>query len=75
MDKLARAMERFWLVMGVLSIAWWVYALVADGWAEARNYVWIPPVCFAMAWYRGFTRKRMAAWAERQRQQDRGNAS
>ncbi|MFT3884800.1 MAG: hypothetical protein QM724_05030 [Flavobacteriales bacterium] len=61
-------MERFWLVLAVLAACWAAYRLVADGWQEGAQWLFFPAICAAMWAYRRFTRRKMAAWAERQRQ-------
>jgi len=65
MNKLARIMELFWLVLGVVSALWTAWQVHLSGWPAAKVYTWFPMVCFAMFLYRRFTRKKMAQWAER----------
>lgn len=67
MDKLARIMEFFWLTLGMLSTIWTAWQIHLFGWADAKVYTWFPMICFAMFFYRRFTRKKMAQWAERKR--------
>ena len=65
MDRLARIMEFFWLTLGCVSALWTAWQVHLLGWAAAKVYVWFPMVCLAMFFYRRFTRKKMADWAER----------
>ena len=71
MDKLARIMEFFWLTLGVVSALWTAWQIHLLGWAEANVYTWFPLVCFAMFFYRRFTRKKMREWAERKSKESR----
>jgi hypothetical protein len=68
MEKIARIMERFWFGLAVGTAAWAIYALVAHGWQEGAKWLLFPVLCTAMWLYRRFTRRKMAEWAERQRQ-------
>lgn len=65
MDRLARIMEYFWLTLGLVSALWTGWQISEVGWAQAKVYAWFPLICFAMFLYRRFTRRKMAAWAER----------
>lgn len=65
MDKLARIMELFWLTLGIVSSLWTAWQIHLLGWADAKVYCWFPLVCFAMFFYRRFTRKKIREWAER----------
>ncbi len=65
MDRLARIMEYFWLALGVLSALWMVWQVSMVGWDAGKVYTWFPLICFAMFFYRRFTRRKMAEWAER----------
>lgn len=69
MDRLARIMEYFWLTIGIVSALWTAWQVHLLGWADAKVYTWFPMVCLAMFFYRRFTRKKMAQWAERQASQ------
>lgn len=73
MERIARIMEVFWLVLGVLSAAWAVYVLAAQGWSSGRQWLLFPAVCFAMWGYRRYMRDRMAHWARQRRDQPEGN--
>lgn len=66
MERIARLMEWFWLVLAVLTAGWAVWELYTHGWDSAKHLTWFPLVCAAMYLYRRFTRKRMTAWAERE---------
>lgn len=67
MEKIARIMERFWLVLAIVSSAWAVYVLAAHGWEKGRVWLLFPAVSVAMWQYRRFMRGKMARWAERER--------
>ncbi len=71
MEKFARFMEKFWLVLAVLTAVWTIYVIASQGWITGRVWTWFPLVCLGMWWYRRFTRRRMEAWARRQEGQDR----
>jgi hypothetical protein len=68
MEKFARFMEKFWLALAAITAIWAIYMLAVHGWSEGAMWLWFPLVCVAMWWYRRFTRRKMAEWAERQRQ-------
>jgi len=51
----------------VLTAGWAVWGLYQYGWDGAKHLTWFPLVCAAMYLYRRFMRKRMAAWAEREK--------
>jgi len=68
MEKFARFMELLWLGLAFLSAGWAVYVLATQDWERAVIWVWFPVVCLAMWLYRRFTRRKMAEWAERERQ-------
>ncbi len=72
MDRLARIMECFWLTLGAISAVWTGWQMASVGWTEARVYVLFPLICFAMFFYRRFTRRKMAEWAERKASENRG---
>jgi hypothetical protein len=59
MERIARIMELFWLVLGVLSAAWAAYVLAVQGWASGRQWLLFPCVCIAMWGYRRWMRGRM----------------
>ncbi|HMN04781.1 MAG TPA: hypothetical protein PKD45_03565 [Flavobacteriales bacterium] len=67
MEKLARIMEIFWLVLAVISGVWAIYVLAVHGWDKGRVWLLFPAVATAMWGYRRFMRGRMAQWAEQQR--------
>ncbi len=67
MERIARLMEWFWLGLAVLTAGWAVWGLYQYGWDGAKHLTWFPLVCAAMYLYRRFMRKRMAAWAEREK--------
>ena len=67
MEKIARIMEVFWLVLAVLTAAWAVYVLAMQGWVVGRQWLLFPAVCFAMWGYRRYTRGRMANWVGNER--------
>jgi len=69
MDRLARIMEFFWLTLGVGGVLWTIWQVHAIGWDSAKIYTWFPLICFAMFFYRRFTRRKMAQWAERRASQ------
>lgn len=73
MERIARIMEIFWLVLAIVSAAWVGWLAVAHGWAGTRIYAWFPLVCLAMFVYRRFTRRKMAAWAARRASQEAGH--
>ena len=73
MEKIARFMELFWLVLAVLTAIWALYILAVQGWAAGKVWLLFPAVCTAMWGYRRFMRGRMAQWAERQRMEDERN--
>ncbi|MCB0774109.1 MAG: hypothetical protein KJZ58_00750 [Flavobacteriales bacterium] len=73
MEKIARFMELFWLVLAVLTAIWALYILTVQGWAAGKVWLLFPAVCTAMWGYRRFMRGRMAQWAERQRMEDERN--
>ncbi len=66
MEKVARIMEWFWLVLAVCTAAWAVYVLAVQGWAMGRNWLLFPAVCGAMYGYRRFMRGRMEQWTRQQ---------
>ena len=68
MDRIARIMELFWLVLAVLTAGWAVWGLYTSGWNGARHLIWFPLVCTVMFLYRRFTRKKMASWADREKE-------
>ena len=72
MERIALIMERFWLVLGVLSAVVVIYWISAYGWEASKVFVWFPAVALAMFWYRRFMRKRMAEWARRKEAQQAG---
>ncbi|MGV9012668.1 MAG: hypothetical protein ACOH13_08760 [Flavobacteriales bacterium] len=63
MEKIARIMEIFWLVLAAITAAWAVYVLAMQGWANGRQWLLFPAVCFAMWGYRRYMRSRMTNWA------------
>jgi hypothetical protein len=67
MEKIARFMEMFWLVLAVVTAAWAVYVLITHGWATGRTWLLFPAVCGAMFGYRRFMRGRMEQWEQQQR--------
>lgn len=67
MEKVARIMERFWLVLAVVSAIGVVYILAVHGWEKGRVWLLFPAISVAMWRYRVFMRGKMAQWAERQR--------
>lgn len=71
MDKFARFMEKFWLVLAIGTAAWAIYMTVAHGLEQGKVWIWFPLVCIAMWWYRRFTGRKMREWAEREK--DRAN--
>ena len=73
MEKVARAMELFWLSLAVVSAGWAAYVLFTQGWEWGKTWLLFPAVCSAMWGYRRFTRGKMAQWAERDRQRNEGN--
>ncbi len=73
MEKIARFMELFWLVLAVLTAIWALYILTVQGWAAGKVWLLFPAVCTAMWGYRRFMCGRMAQWAERQRMEDERN--
>lgn len=72
MERIARFMELFWLVLAVLSAGWALYMLVQHGWELGRTWLLFPLVSTAMWGYRRFMRRKMAQWAEREREQKGG---
>ena len=70
MERIARIMEVFWLVLGALTAAWAVYVLAMQGWANGRQWLLFPAVCFAMWGYRRYMRGRMANWAGQKNARD-----
>lgn len=66
MERIARIMEIFWLVLACASAVWVGVLVQVHGWAATQIYAWFPLVCMAMFLYRRFTRRKMAAWAARQ---------
>lgn len=70
MERVALIMERFWLVLGVLSALGVAYYVAAYGWEASKVFIWFPAVALAMFWYRRFMRKRMAGWAARRQQEE-----
>lgn len=70
MEKIARFMEIFWLVLAVATAGWAIYALAAYGWEKGQVWLLFPAVSLAMWAYRRFMRGRMAQWAERQRMEE-----
>ncbi|MBS1570456.1 MAG: hypothetical protein JST45_13590 [Bacteroidetes bacterium] len=68
MEKIARFMEMFWLVLAVLTAGWAVYVLLAQGWAIGSTWLLFPLVCGAMFGYRRFMRGRMERWEQQQRE-------
>ncbi len=73
MEKIARFMEMFWLMLAVLTAGWAVYLLATRGWAEGKVWLLFPAVCLAMFGYRRFMRGKMAQWAERERAENGKN--
>lgn len=65
MERIARIMEIFWLVLACGSAVWVGVLAYLHGWAGTRIYAWFPLVCLAMFFYRRFTRRKMAEWAAR----------
>ena len=72
MERIARFMELFWLVLAVLTGGWAVYVVITHGWAAGKVWLLFPAVCLAMFGYRRFMRGKMAQW-ERQRNQEEKN--
>lgn len=72
MERLARIMEFFWLALGIGGTLWTAWQIHAIGWAGAKVYTWFPLICFAMFFYRRFTRKKMAEWAARRAREQEG---
>ncbi len=70
MERIARIMETFWLVLAILSAAGALYILIERGWATGKVWLLFPSVAFAMWGYRRFMRRKMAQWAERQRTEE-----
>ncbi len=68
MERMARIMELFWLVLAFLSAAWAAWVVGTQGWQAGRVFIWFPMVCVAMFFYRRFMRRKMADWAARQHQ-------
>ncbi|HEY0977155.1 MAG TPA: hypothetical protein VGE21_06755 [Flavobacteriales bacterium] len=71
MEKVARIMERFWLVLAVLTALWAVYVMATRGMEQGKVWIWFPLVCAAMWWYRRFMRGRMEQWARREEERKR----
>lgn len=72
MERLARIMEYFWLSLAVLGMLWSGWQIGQVGWAGAKHYLWFPMICLAMFFYRRFTRRKMAEWAERREREASG---
>ncbi|MBS1580969.1 MAG: hypothetical protein JST66_02095 [Bacteroidetes bacterium] len=70
MQKFARFMELFWLVLAVATAGWAVYVITTQGWVAGQFWLWFPLVCAAMWAYRRFTRRKMAEWEARQHGSD-----
>lgn len=66
MEKIARFMELFWLVLAILTAGWAAYIVFTHGWEAGKTWLLFPAVCAAMFGYRRFMRGKMARWAERQ---------
>jgi hypothetical protein len=60
-------MERFWMVVSILSVIPAAYVTWKRGWSEGRDFWLLASLCFAMWMFRIFTRKRMEAWERRQK--------
>ncbi|HQV38706.1 MAG: hypothetical protein IPO60_17505 [Flavobacteriales bacterium] len=67
MERIARFMEMFWLVLAVLTAGWAAYVLYVHGWEAGKVWLLFPAVCSAMFGYRRFMRGRMARWTEQRR--------
>ncbi len=65
---LGRFMERFWMVVFIASLIPAFYVWRSQGFAESRDLWLLSSLCLAMWLFRIFTRKRMQAWEERQKQ-------
>lgn len=63
-------MELFWLVLAIGSAGWVIWQSTQNGWAVSRHMAWIPLICTAMFFYRRFTRRKMAQWAQRKAQEE-----
>ncbi|MCC6839490.1 MAG: hypothetical protein IT230_04960 [Flavobacteriales bacterium] len=75
MERIARFMEVFWLVLAVLSLGWAVYLLAVNGWEQGKVWLLFPAISTAMWGYRRYMRGKMAQWAERERQQQGPNGN
>lgn len=63
-------MERFWMVVSILSVIPAAYVTYQRGWEAGRDFWLLASLCAAMWMFRIFTRKRMEAW-ERRKQEGR----
>ncbi len=69
--KLTKFMEHFWLAVAIgtgLVAAWMI---LADGFEAGRQWLWFPLIALAMFFFRRFTRKRLTAMVDREREQGR----
>lgn len=73
MEKVARFMEKFWLVLAIVSGVGALYVLAVHGWEKGRVWLLFPVVAVAMWRYRIFMRGKVAQWAERERNEKRNN--
>ncbi len=72
MERMARIMELFWLLLAFLSAGWAAWVISTQGWQSGRVFIWFPMVCVAMFFYRRFMRRKMTDWAARQQQEQAG---
>lgn len=75
MERVARFMEVFWLVLAVLGAIWALYAIGANGWQQGRIWILFPVICTGMWGWRRFMRGRIAEWAQRERDREHAKES
>lgn len=61
-------MEIFWLVVAIVTAVMAAYVIRSAGLEVGWQWLLLPAIATAMWAFRRFTRRRMAAWEERQKQ-------
>lgn len=70
--KLGGFMEKFWLLAAIVSVVPAAWVWYKHGFSESQELWLITTLCIAMWLFRGFTRKRMQAWEEREKERAKG---
>ncbi len=64
MKNFNRIMEKFWLIIAILSVPFAVFYVIQLGWQQGWFYLLFPITAFMMFGYRRFMRSRLDKWSE-----------